>query len=60
MRLWLHGEAVGAGMLLAADMSQRLGWVGAADVHASRAGAAAFRIAHGRELAVGSDPCRER
>ena len=29
---WLHGEAVGAGMLLAADMSQRLGWVGAADV----------------------------
>ena len=24
---WLHGEAVGAGMLLAADMSQRLGWV---------------------------------
>jgi len=30
--LWLHGEAVGAGMLLAADMSQRLGWVSAADV----------------------------
>jgi 3-dehydroquinate synthase len=29
---WLHGEAVGAGMLLAADMSQRLGWVTAADV----------------------------
>lgn len=29
---WLHGEAVGAGMLLAADMSQRLGWVAAADV----------------------------
>jgi 3-dehydroquinate synthase len=29
---WLHGEAVGAGMLLAADVSQRLGWVGAADV----------------------------
>ncbi|MEO8063717.1 MAG: 3-dehydroquinate synthase [Pseudomonadota bacterium] len=29
---WLHGEAVGAGMLLAADMSQRLGWLGAADV----------------------------
>ena len=29
---WLHGEAVGAGMLLAADMSQRLGWVGTADV----------------------------
>jgi 3-dehydroquinate synthase len=29
---WLHGEAVGAGMLLAADLSQRLGWVGAEDV----------------------------
>lgn len=29
---WLHGEAVGAGMLLAADMSQRLGWVNTPDV----------------------------
>jgi 3-dehydroquinate synthase len=29
---WLHGEAVGAGMLLAADVSQRLGWVSAAEV----------------------------
>ncbi len=29
---WLHGEAVGAGMLLAADMSQRLGWLDSADV----------------------------
>ena len=29
---WLHGEAVGAGMLLAADMSERLGWVSAGDV----------------------------
>jgi len=29
---WLHGEAVGAGMLLAADMSQRLGWVKPQDV----------------------------
>jgi 3-dehydroquinate synthase len=29
---WLHGEAVGAGMLLAADVSQRLGWVNSADV----------------------------
>ncbi|HUR00257.1 MAG TPA: 3-dehydroquinate synthase [Gemmatimonadaceae bacterium] len=28
----LHGEAVGAGMLLAADVSQRLGWVSAAEV----------------------------
>jgi 3-dehydroquinate synthase len=29
---WLHGEAVGAGMLLAADTSHRLGWVNKADV----------------------------
>src|SRR5688572_14798004 len=29
---WLHGEAVGAGMLLAADMSERLGWMSAGDV----------------------------
>lgn len=24
---WLHGEAVGTGMLMAADMSMRLGWI---------------------------------
>ncbi len=29
---WLHGEAVGAGMALAADLSRRLGWLTAADV----------------------------
>ena len=29
---WLHGEAVGAGMLMSADMSQRLGWLSTADV----------------------------
>jgi 3-dehydroquinate synthase len=29
---WLHGEAVGAGMLLAADMSARIGWMSAGDV----------------------------
>lgn len=28
---WLHGEAVGAGMCLAADLSVRLGWLDAAD-----------------------------
>jgi 3-dehydroquinate synthase len=31
-KTWLHGEAVAAGMLLAADVSQRLGWMGVADV----------------------------
>jgi 3-dehydroquinate synthase len=29
---WLHGEAVGVGMLLAADLSWRLGWIGEADL----------------------------
>ncbi len=29
---WLHGEAVGVGMLLAADMSRRLGWIGLPEV----------------------------
>ncbi len=29
---WLHGEAVGTGMLIAADMSQRLGLIAADDV----------------------------
>jgi len=30
--VWLHGEAVAAGTLMAADLSQRLGWLGAQDV----------------------------
>lgn len=30
---WLHGEGVGVGMLMAADMSMRLGWIGNEDVH---------------------------
>jgi 3-dehydroquinate synthase len=34
---WLHGEAVGAGMLMAADLSCRLGWLAAADVERVRA-----------------------
>ncbi|MGE0674802.1 MAG: 3-dehydroquinate synthase [Methylibium sp.] len=29
---WLHGEAVGAGMVMAADLSRELGYLGAADV----------------------------
>jgi 3-dehydroquinate synthase len=29
---WLHGEAVAAGMCLAADLSARLGWIGPAEV----------------------------
>lgn len=29
---WLHGEAVGTGMLMAASLSRRLGWLGDAEV----------------------------
>jgi 3-dehydroquinate synthase len=34
---WLHGEAVGAGMAMAAEASRRMGWLGDADVARSRA-----------------------
>jgi 3-dehydroquinate synthase len=34
---WLHGEAVGAGMVLAAQASQRMGWISEADVARTRA-----------------------
>jgi 3-dehydroquinate synthase len=30
--VWLHGEAVATGMLLAARLSARLGWIGDTDV----------------------------
>jgi 3-dehydroquinate synthase len=30
---WLHGEAVGTGMLMAADLSMRMGWIQETDVH---------------------------
>ena len=33
---WLHGEAVAVGMLLAVDLSQRLGWLAAADLERVR------------------------
>ncbi|PMR76143.1 3-dehydroquinate synthase [Billgrantia endophytica] len=33
---WLHGEAVGAGMLMAAELSHRLGWLSDADVARAR------------------------
>ena len=33
---WLHGEAVGTGMLMAADLSHRLGWLTAADLARTR------------------------
>jgi 3-dehydroquinate synthase len=33
---WLHGEAVGAGMCMAADLSARLGWLSDADLERVR------------------------
>lgn len=33
---WLHGEAVGTGMVMAAELSQRLGWVGLDEVERVR------------------------
>ena len=41
---WLHGEAVGAGMVMAADASQRMGWLSAADVERTRALIRAARL----------------
>jgi len=34
---WLHGEAVAAGMVLAAQTSQRMGWISGAEVERTRA-----------------------
>jgi 3-dehydroquinate synthase len=41
---WLHGEAVGCGMCLAADLSRRLGLIDQADVEAIEAAIAAARL----------------
>ncbi len=41
---WLHGEAVGSGLCLAADMSRRLGDISGADVQRIEAAVAAARL----------------
>ncbi len=41
---WLHGEAVAAGMVLAAELSARLGWLDPADVARTRALLAGFGL----------------
>lgn len=33
---WLHGEAVATGMVMAADLSQRMGWISAEDLHRTK------------------------
>jgi len=55
---WLHGEAVATGMLIAADMSLRLGWLAAADVERvrrllERAGLPVAAPRFGAETALG-------
>ncbi|MDZ7925424.1 MAG: 3-dehydroquinate synthase [Marinagarivorans sp.] len=34
--VWLHGEAVGAGMIMAAELSQMLGWISVEDLNRAR------------------------
>jgi 3-dehydroquinate synthase len=52
---WLHGEAVGAGMLLAADLSQRLGWMNGDDVQRVERVLAAFGLrTNVKELTAGT------
>jgi 3-dehydroquinate synthase len=41
---WLHGEAVGTGMLMAADLSQRLGWLSATQLDRVRRVIAAAKL----------------
>jgi 3-dehydroquinate synthase len=53
---WLHGEAVGAGMCMAADLSARQGWLDAADLERVRALVAAA----GLPVAPPSDLSPER
>ncbi|WP_104205032.1 3-dehydroquinate synthase [Billgrantia saliphila] len=48
---WLHGEAVGAGMAMAAELSRRLGWLSTAEVER----AAAIIEAAGLPLAAPAD-----
>ena len=52
---WLHGEAVGAGMVMAAELSHRLGWLDAAEVDRVRrlVAAAGLPVAGPAELDAG-------
>ncbi|QTF92315.1 3-dehydroquinate synthase [Halomonas sp. BM-2019] len=51
---WLHGEAVGTGMLMAVELSARLGWLSEAEVARTRAilEAAALPLAAPADMAV--------
>lgn len=41
---WLHGEAVGAGMVMACELSSRLGWLSPADVERATSVIAAAKL----------------
>jgi 3-dehydroquinate synthase len=56
---WLHGEAVGAGMLMAAELSARLGWLEAGDVARVRALLARAGLPLGRPEGVPAARLRE-
>ncbi len=59
---WLHGEAVGAGMLMAAELSARLGWLDEAAVSRVRdiLAAAALPLAAPADMSVGDFLVRMR
>ena len=50
---WLHGEAVAAGMVMAAELSQHLGWMSAADVARIRRLIAVAGLPENRGVEVG-------
>ncbi len=56
---WLHGEAVAAGMVMAADLSRRLGWLTAADVERVRRLVARARLPVAPPASLSRDRFRE-
>jgi 3-dehydroquinate synthase len=56
---WLHGEAVGAGMCMAADLSLRLGWLDSASVQRARTLIAAAGLPVAPPAELGPERFRE-
>ena len=52
---WLHGEAVATGMLMAAELSHRLGWLAAEDVERTRRIIAAAGLPEAAPAAMGAE-----
>lgn len=57
---WLHGEAVGAGMLMAATLSRQLGWLSEADVARVARIIAAAGLPMAAPASMGADAFLER